>query len=113
LSFYFLPFSYSREWLNNFSGHVKNKHMKELERILKALANKRRLAIIKYIKKEKEATVGNISEEIKLSFKATSKHLGILANADIVEKEQKGLQMWYKFSSTAHPVAKYISNSLE
>ena len=87
--------------------------MKELERILKALANKRRLAIIKYLKKAKEATVGDISEEIKLSFKATSKHLGVLANADIVEKEQRSLQMWYSLTPAPHPLVKYISNSLE
>ncbi len=87
--------------------------MKELERTLKALANRRRLAIVKYLKKAKEATVGDIAEEIKLSFKATSKHLGVLANADIVEKEQRSLQMWYKLSPDAHSVAKYISNSLE
>lgn len=70
--------------------------MKELERILKSLANKRRLAIVGYLKKEKEATVGDIANKIRLSFKATSKHLGILAAADIVEKEQRGLQMWYR-----------------
>ncbi len=87
--------------------------MKELERILKALANKRRLAIIKYLKKTKEATVGDIAEEIKLSFKATSKHLGVLANVDIVEKEQRSLQMWYSLSSAPHPIVKYISNSRE
>ena len=91
--------------------------MKELERILKALANKRRLAIIKYLKQEKEATVGDIAEKIKLSFKATSKHLGILAVVDIVEKEQRSLQVWYRLSPQLHHVAKYvsqhISNSLE
>ncbi len=86
---------------------------KEFERILKALANRRRLAIIKFLKQEKEATVGGIAEKIKLSFKATSKHLGILFAADIVEKEQKGLQMWYYLSTQAHHIAKYISNSLE
>lgn len=63
------------------------KNINALERILKALANKRRLAIIQYLGQEKEATVGDIAEHIKLSFKATSKHLGILANVDIVEKE--------------------------
>ena len=68
---------------------------KELERILKALANKRRLAILGFIKKEKEAPVGDIADEIKLSFTATSKHLSVLASADIVEKEQRSLQMFY------------------
>jgi DNA-binding transcriptional ArsR family regulator len=87
--------------------------MNELEKILKALANKRRLAIVKYLKKEKEAKVGDISSEIKLSFKATSKHLGILYAVDIVEKEQRGLEMYYSLNSTSHPIIKHISNSFE
>lgn len=69
----------------------KTKNIKEIERILKVLANRRRLAIIKYLRKNKEARVGDIADEIKLSFKATSKHLGLLFNADIVEKEQRSL----------------------
>lgn len=88
-------------------------HIKEIEKVLKALANKRRLGIVKYLKKEKEAIVGDIAQAINLSFTATSKHLGVLAAADIVEKEQRGLEMWYKISSESHPTAKYISNSIE
>ena len=87
--------------------------MKQLERVLKALANKRRLQIVKYIKEKKEATVGSIAEKIGLSFKATSKHLGVLAAADIMEKEQRSLQMWYKLSPGAHTIVKQISHSLE
>lgn len=86
--------------------------MKDTERILKALANRRRLAIVKYLKSG-EKMVGDIAEEIKLSFKATSKHLSILYAANIVEKEQRSLQMFYKLSSRPHHIAKYISNSLE
>lgn len=87
--------------------------IKTVERILKALANKRRLSIVKFLKKEKEATVGDIAGAIKLSFTATSKHLGVLAAADIVEKEQRGLEMWYKLSPDCHRIAKHISNSIE
>jgi len=87
--------------------------MRDIEKILKALANQRRLAIIKYIKSEKEAAVGDIARKIKLSFKATSKHLAILYGADIVEKEQRGVQIFYKLSSRLHPISKYISYSLE
>lgn len=92
-------------------GVIKN--IKEIERILKVLANRRRLAIIQYLRKNKEAKVGDIADEIKLSFKATSKHLGLLLNADIVEREQRSLQMWYTLSPTQNYIAKYISNSLE
>ncbi|OGF62625.1 hypothetical protein A2662_03755 [Candidatus Giovannonibacteria bacterium RIFCSPHIGHO2_01_FULL_45_33] len=81
-----------------------SKDLKPLERTLKALANKRRLAILEFLKKVEEAPVGDIAEEINLSFKATSKHLSILFSADIVEREQRSLQMWYSIS-TAQPAA--------
>ena len=69
--------------------------MKEYERILKALANRRRLAIISFLKKRHEATVGEIAEHIKLSFTSTPKHLNILARADILDKRQQGLEVYY------------------
>ena len=76
-----------------------NKDNKELERELKALANKRRLAIIKFLKQNKEATVGDIAEAIKLSFKSTSKHLAVLKAVDVVEYDQRSLSYYYKLSS--------------
>lgn len=91
----------------------KIKNIREVEKILKVLANRRRLAIIKYLRRVKEAKVGDIADEIKISFKATSKHLGLLFSADIVEKEQRSLQMWYKLSPNQFHIVKYISNSLE
>ena len=83
------------------------------EKILKILANRRRLAIIQYLNKTKEAKVGDIADEIKISFKATSKHLILLFNANVVEKEQRSLEMWYKISPNQNHIVKYISNSLE
>lgn len=69
--------------------------MKEYERVLKALANRRRLSIIAILKKRKEATVGNIADSIKLSFTSTSKHLNMLARVDILDKRQQGLEVFY------------------
>lgn len=69
--------------------------MKEYERVLKALANRRRLAIIAFLKKRREATVGEIAEHIKLSFTSTSKHLNMLARTDILDKRQQGLEVYY------------------
>ena len=82
--------------------------MKELEKILKALANKRRLAILKYLKTRNEASVGEIAYEIKLSFKATSKHLAILHACDILEKDQRSLQMFYRVTNPSAPTVKHI-----
>ena len=75
-----------------------NKDNKELERELKALANKRRLAIIKFLRQHKEATVGDIAEAIKLSFKSTSKHLAVLKAVDIIEYDQRSLSYYYKLT---------------
>lgn len=79
--------------------------MRNLEKILKAFANKRRLAMLKFLKENGEASVGDIAAKIKLSLKATSKHLNILFNAEIVDKEQRSLQSFYKLSisQTAAP----------
>ncbi|QQG45078.1 MAG: winged helix-turn-helix transcriptional regulator [Candidatus Sungiibacteriota bacterium] len=91
--------------------------MKKFERILKGLANHRRLAILKFLHKTKEANVSEIAGVIGLSFKATSKHLNILANLDIVEKQQRSLEMFYRLARKFPPMAKnvitYISNSRE
>ena len=68
------------------------------ERVFKALANRRRIAVILHLKKEKEASVGEIAGAIRLSIKATSKHLSILTNANVLDKEQRSLQVFYKLS---------------
>lgn len=86
---------------------------KEMERLLKVLANKRRTEIIKYLKTKKEATVTDIASKIKLSFKSTSRHLSMLYGVDIVQKEQRSLQVFYGLQSNLHPIVKYISNSHE
>ena len=82
--------------------------MKEYEKTLKALANRRRLQIIKYIKDQKQATVTDIAEHIKLSFKSTSKHLAILFGAGIVDKEQKNLSMFYSVVEPLPKIAKQV-----
>ncbi len=81
---------------------------KELERILKALANKRRLAILSYLKKVPEASVSEIAGEINLSLKAPPKHLTIMDVVDIIEKEQRSLQMYYSLSKEQTSAAKSI-----
>lgn len=79
--------------------------MKEYERILKALANRRRLAVIALLKKRNEATVGDIAEHIQLSFTSTSKHLNILARTDILDKRQQGLEVYYFLGTKVPPIA--------
>ncbi|MSR87754.1 MAG: ArsR family transcriptional regulator [Candidatus Zambryskibacteria bacterium] len=85
---------------------------KELERILKALANKRRLAVISFLKKRKESNVGNIAEAIKLSVKSTSRHLAVLAGADILEREQRSSEVFYKVNASIPELFQLLIKSL-
>lgn len=64
--------------------------MKNIEKICKALANKKRLEILALLHKAKSASVGEVAEKICISLKATSKHLLQLYQADFVEKERRG-----------------------
>ena len=91
--------------------------MKQLEKIFKGLANRRRLAIIQLLHKEKELTVAEIARRIKLSFTSTSKHLGLLRQLDIVDRRQESLTAYYCLSDSLPHLVKHviptISNSRE
>lgn len=86
--------------------------MRELERILKVLGNRRRLSIVRHLSKVKEASVGQIAGVIKLSMHATSRHLSNLYSVNILEKEQRGLEVWYRLADDAHthPITKLVAN---
>jgi ArsR family transcriptional regulator len=71
---------------------------KELERVFKAFANKRRIAILRLLKGRGPSSVGDIASAIRLSFKSTSRHLSVLSGADIVDKEQVHLTVFYSIS---------------
>ena len=86
--------------------------MKQLERNLKALANGRRLKIIRYLHRVKEASVSSIAAEIQLSFKSTSRHLAVLSGAGVLEKKQEGLQMLHRLSSERHAIVSHVLKML-
>ena len=82
--------------------------MHYLESTLKALANHRRLEILKVLHKHKKASVGYIADAIDLSIHATSKHLGILEHTEIVEYYEDGNFRIYTLRKHLDPVAKYV-----
>lgn len=86
--------------------------MKDLEKNLKALANRRRLAILHYLKNRREASVNQIANEIKLSIKATSKHLGILSAVDMVDTDKRSLNVFYRLATRLKPETISILNLL-
>ena len=82
--------------------------MKQYEKVLKILANGRRLEILKFLKNKKESTVGSIASHIKLSFKSTSKHLGLLMSVDLVDKEQRSTSCFYRISERVPTISKAV-----
>ncbi len=83
-----------------------------LEKYYKLLANRRRLAIIKYLSQVKEATVYQIADKINLSFKATSKHLQLLKQAGFLDSDQVSLEQHYYLSDASNPLMKQAINNL-
>jgi DNA-binding transcriptional ArsR family regulator len=79
---------------------------KEVEKILKALANRRRLTMLCHLKKMHEDRAGNIAGKPHLSLSATSRHLNILERAGILEKEQSGLEVFYRIGE---PISPFVS----
>ena len=73
----------------------------ELERQLKVLANRRRLALLNTLRKRREANVTEFSKFIRLSFTATSRHLTMLERMGFIEKEQRSLNVYYRIASDA------------
>lgn len=77
-------------------------------RILKALANERRLRILQYLGSSGESSVGDIAEAIKLSLSSTSKHLIILRSAGLIKGNQKSLLVMYSLNKNVPPLAKFL-----
>ncbi len=96
---------------------MEGNNTRQLEKIFKALANRRRLAILHFLAKEKELSVAEIARRIKLSFTSTSKHLAILRQLDIVDRRQEGLTVHYSLADPfPHLIKQFlpiISNSRE
>lgn len=62
--------------------------MKKIEKTFKALANQKRLEVLIFLHKNKNASVGEIADKIKISIKSTSKHLFTLYHADFLWRER-------------------------
>ncbi len=80
----------------------------QAEKVLKALANRRRLKIIKYVARNGRATVSELAEHLNLSFKSTSKHIAVLKNADVVDSEQISLSRFYTLTRPMSSLTKEI-----
>ena len=64
----------------------------------RALANINRLKIIKLLADGRKMSVTDIAEYLQISFKATSNHLALLKNLDVVEAQGASGHVFYFFN---------------
>jgi len=79
------------------SGH----NLKEMEKIIKALADKNRLRMIYLLNEKRDLCVCEITDIIGLSQPTISSHLRLLENAGLVESSKDGLWVNYNINSQA------------
>ena len=82
------------------------------EMLFKALANRRRLKIIRYLKGYGEKSVTDVAGVIGISVRSTSKHLLVLSNAGLVSERKKGSYVLYRIRGRLEPLAAGIIDQL-
>ncbi|MBU0457914.1 metalloregulator ArsR/SmtB family transcription factor [Patescibacteria group bacterium] len=70
--------------------------VQKLERQLKAMANERRLLIIKELKKKSNMSVSELADALGTSIFPMSQHLRILRAAEIVIYKRRGRHVTYR-----------------
>lgn len=79
-----------------------------LERILKALANRKRLQILKELKRRKSADVTTLARAIGLSMQATSIYLQHLHRLGIIKRRKRGQIVIYRLALAQGPLVKKV-----
>ncbi|MBU2579209.1 winged helix-turn-helix domain-containing protein [Patescibacteria group bacterium] len=72
--------------------------MKRWTIIFRTLSNINRLKIIKLLINGRKINVTDIAEYLGISFKATSNHLALLKNLDILEAQGTAGHVFYSFN---------------
>ena len=76
---------------------------KEILKILKAVANKNRFAILKHLHKNPNLSVGDIAESIDYPFRSVSKDLSILRKINLVQSKNYYSKRLYSINKLIFP----------
>lgn len=82
--------------------------LRSLEKLYKAVANKRRLALLQILSRHRDLSVMDLADKIKLTFRSTSKHLQVLAGEGLVEPIRSGTYVAYRISSNLAPAQRRL-----
>ncbi len=81
---------------------------KRLERIMKGVANHRRIQILELLEKTPELSLQEVSEALKVNFKTVSEHLRRLVLSGLVMKRSQGASVRHKLTPRGENVLKFL-----
>lgn len=84
------------------------KTKRELERIIKGVANHRRLQILELLDKKPELSLQEIAEEIKSDFKNISAHVAKMAVAGLVMKRSDSKSVRHALTKRGNVILKFV-----
>lgn len=85
-----------------------NKSYRQLERIIKGVANHRRIEILELLKREPELSVIDIAGKLNINFKTASEHIRRLAIAGLVLKRSDGASIRHKLTERGEDILKFL-----
>ena len=86
----------------------KKLEVKKLERIIKGVANHRRLQILELLEKKPELSVQEISERLKSEMKNISAHVGKMAVAGLLIKRSDSKSVRHKLTNRGINILKFV-----
>jgi len=85
-----------------------NKTYYDLERIVKGVANHRRIEILEILGKKPEMSVAEVADKLKLNFKTASEHIRRLAISGLLMKRSDGHNIRHKLTKRGELILKFL-----
>jgi predicted transcriptional regulator len=87
---------------------INKKTCRHLERIIKGVANHRRIEILGLLDKKPELSLAEIAEETGGNFKTISEHVKKMAVSGILMKRSDGLSVRHKLTDRGKSIFKFL-----
>jgi len=94
--------------MENNVENKKDKSYYELERIMKGVANHRRIEILEILGKRPEMSVAELADKLKLNFKTASEHIRRLAISGLLMKRSDGHNIRHKLTKRGELILKFL-----
>ena len=85
-----------------------NKTYYDLERIVKGVANHRRIEILEILGKKPEMSVAEVADKLKLNFKTTSEHIRKMAISGLLMKRSDSKSIRHKLTKRGELILKFL-----